>query len=238
LRFLALRKLAEGTIIFKNDVFASHKAFFEPLAKEQHPIALMFTCCDSRIEPLLTTQSVPGTLFTVKNIGNIVPVYTSDKQSSSEAAAIEFALSTLNVRHIIVYGHTDCAAMKALLEIDTLPNASPIYQWLKSNRHTVDLLRDSEDPVERLNELIRRNIVQQLHNLATYPEVSKRLEKGDLHLYGWKYLMQTGETVLIDSLSCEAESLSRIIPELLQEDRPDISLSEIEQKSIEVYSDL
>jgi carbonic anhydrase len=227
-----MKKLAEGTIVFKNDVFEPHKAFFEPLAKEQHPVALMFTCCDSRVEPIVTTQSAPGTLFIVKNIGNIVPVYNSDNQSHSEAAAIEFALTTLNVHHIIVYGHTDCRAMAALLKIETLPKSSPIYQWLKPNHHIVELLSQVDDPAEQLNALIRRNIVQQLHNLTTYPEVSKRLEEGKLRLYGWKYRLQTGETVFIDSLSCQPEPLSKLLPELAQEDRPDISLSQIEQKLI------
>ncbi len=224
-----MKRLAEGTIVFKDKVFEPNKEFFQPLSHEQHPVALMFTCCDSRVEPAIITQSPPGTLFVVKNPGNLIPKYQVGG-SSSEAAAIEFALTMLNVHHIIVCGHTDCAALKAMFSLKDLPQESSIYQWLAPNLEVLDSLEVHQDLDECLNELIRRNVIQQLQNLATYPEVAKRLEAGALHLYGWKYRLQSGETMLIDPFSCKPEPLSAVIANLEEEVRPDMTLGQIEKQ--------
>lgn len=231
-----MKRLAKGTIVFKDKVFEPNKAFFQPLSYGQHPVALMFTCCDSRVEPAIITQSPPGTLFVVKNPGNLVPKYQS-RSGSSEAAAIEFALITLNVHHIIVCGHTDCAALKAMLKLDVLPQGSSMYQWLAPNAEVLDSLEEKRDADDCFNELVRRNIIQQLQNLATYPEVAKRLETGTLHLYGWKYRLQTGETVLIDPFSCQPEPLSAVIGSLEEEARPDVTLGQIETQVSKVYAE-
>lgn len=224
-----MKRLAEGTIVFKDKVFDPNKNFFQPLSHEQHPVALMFTCCDSRVEPAIITQSPPGTLFMVKNPGNLVPRYYVGAENS-EAAAIEFALAMLNVHHIIVCGHTDCAALKALCQLDGLPQESSIYQWLAPHAAVLETLETKPDTDEGLNELIRRNIIQQLQNLMTYPEVARRLEKGELHLYGWKYRLETGETMLIDPFSCKPEPLSAVIASLEEEARPEMTLGQMEKQ--------
>lgn len=224
-----MKRLAKGTIVFKDRVFDPNKAFFQPLSNAQNPVALMFTCCDSRVEPAIITQSPPGTLFMVKNPGNLVPRYQAGA-NTSEAAAIEFALTVLDVHHIIVCGHTDCAALKALYNLDGLSRESAIYQWLAPHSEVLDTLEENQDSDEGLNELIRRNIIQQLKNLMTYPEVARRLEKGTLHLYGWKYRLETGETMLIDPFSCKPEPLSAVIAHLEEEARPDMTLGQMEKQ--------
>lgn len=226
-----MRRLAEGTIVFKNKVFEPHRDYFQPLSQAQQPTALMFTCCDSRVEPVVITQCVPGTLFVVRNIGNLVPKY-QEGAAHGEAAAIEFALNILNVHHIIVCGHTDCAAMKSLLRLEALDPDSSAYQWLAPNRELLKALDPNQDEEVLLNELIRRNVIQQLQNLVSYPQVARRLAQRQLHLYGWKYRLETGETVLIDPFSCHPKPLSAIIGHLQEEPRPEISLSQIEREAI------
>ncbi|WP_303674323.1 carbonic anhydrase [Vampirovibrio chlorellavorus] len=224
-----MKRLAKGTLVFKDKVFNPNKAFFQPLSQEQHPVALMFTCCDSRVEPAIITQSPPGTLFMVKNPGNLVPEYQAGA-STSEAAAIEFALTVLDVHHIIVCGHTDCAALKALFNLEGMPGESAIHQWLAPHAKVLDALEERQDLEAALNELIRRNIIQQLQNLRSYPEVASRLAKGQLHLYGWKYRLETGETMLIDPFSCKPEPLSTIIAQLEEEARPEMTLGQMEKQ--------
>jgi carbonic anhydrase len=171
----------------------------------------------------------------VKNPGNLVPKYQVGVKSS-EAAAIEFALTMLNVHHIIVCGHTDCAALKALLNLDGLSRESSIYQWLAPHTDVLEALEDQRDTDDCLNELIRRNVIQQLQNLTTYPAVAQRLAKGALHLYGWKYRLETGETMLIDPFSCKPEPLSAVIAHLEEEARPKMTLAEMQRQVSEAQA--
>src|SRR5690242_17591092 len=112
-----MQKLVQGLHQFQSQVFASHKDLFERLGKTQAPETLFITCSDSRIDPNLITQTGPGELFILRNVGNLVARY--DEHVGSTAAAIEFAVMALKVKEIIVCGHSNCGAMKAVLEPDS-----------------------------------------------------------------------------------------------------------------------
>lgn len=109
-----MQKLIEGLHQFQNSVFGTQRELFERLAHGQTPETLFITCSDSRINPNLLTQTEPGELFILRNAGNIVPPYSTSQ--GGEAATIEFAVAGLNVRDIIICGHSHCGAMKGLLD--------------------------------------------------------------------------------------------------------------------------
>ncbi|MBN0466730.1 carbonic anhydrase, partial [Pseudomonas aeruginosa] len=91
---------------------------FKKLANSQRPRAMFITCADSRIVPELITQSSPGDLFVTRNVGNVVPPY--GQMNGGVSTAIEYAVLALGVHHIIVCGHSDCGAMRAVLDQQTL----------------------------------------------------------------------------------------------------------------------
>jgi len=106
-------KIIQGIRRFQTDVFPNNRTLFERLAAGQNPEALFICCSDSRISLDLITQTAPGDLFVCRNAGNIVPVYG---QGDAVSATIEYAVSILNINHIVVCGHSDCGAMKALMK--------------------------------------------------------------------------------------------------------------------------
>ena len=109
-----MRKLYKGIHKFQESYFKKEEEFFKRLSKEQEPEVLFITCADSRVDPNLVTQSKPGELFIVRNVGNIIPPYDAIKDKNSVAAAIELAVLELKVTDIIVCGHSNCGTMEAL----------------------------------------------------------------------------------------------------------------------------
>ena len=104
---------AAGVVRFQNEIFPEKKDLFQKLSLGQSPEALFITCSDARIETAMITQTDPGDLFICRNAGNIVPPHTN--HTGAMTASIEFALSGLNVPHIVVCGHTHCGAMKGAM---------------------------------------------------------------------------------------------------------------------------
>src|SRR4051794_33368192 len=109
-----MQKIIEGVRRFRRETFAAHHVLFEALARKQQTTqALFITCSDSRINPNLITHTDPGDLFILRNAGNIIPPYGA--AGGGEGATIEYAVSVLGLKNVIVCGHLHCGAMKALL---------------------------------------------------------------------------------------------------------------------------
>src|SRR5215470_10823012 len=127
-----MQRLIEGVHKFRKDEFGSYRKLFRKLFQEgQNPHTLFITCADSRVLAELITQSKPGDLFVVKNIGNIVPPSAVTGTTNSTAAAIEFAVENLKVSDIVVCGHSQCGAMNALLSDTPLSDRTPhLRDWL------------------------------------------------------------------------------------------------------------
>src|SRR4030065_2910317 len=127
-----MEKLYKGIHKFQESYFKKEENFFKRLSKGQKPEVLFITCADSRIDPNLVTQSNPGELFIIRNVGNIIPPYDAIKDKNSVAAAIEFAVLLLEVMDIIVCGHSNCGAMQALDKDDReFGNMPHLKDWLK-----------------------------------------------------------------------------------------------------------
>src|ERR1041384_7022651 len=113
-----MKKLIQGIIDFRRKLKPEMRATFARLALGQKPDALFIACSDSRVAPNVFASTNPGDLFVVRNVGNIIPpcgVMGNSVADESEAAAIEFAVTRLNVRDIIICGHSECGAMQALV---------------------------------------------------------------------------------------------------------------------------
>ena len=117
-----MEKLLQGLLKFQEEVFTKKKELFTSLSRQQKPRAVFVTCSDSRIDPTLLTQTEPGDLFIIRNAGNLIPTYGAAIGGST--ASLEYGISVLQVKDIIVCGHTDCGAMEALLHQEKLQESS------------------------------------------------------------------------------------------------------------------
>jgi carbonic anhydrase len=172
---------------------------FEQLAKGQNPEILFITCSDSRIDPNLLTRSKPGDLFILRNAGNIVPPHGA--ANGCEAATIEFAVSGLGVKDIIICGRSHCGAMQGLLKPETVASLPTVASWLSHAETTRRIVRDNYvhlDGDRLLTATVEENVLVQLENLRTLPSVASRLVRGDLHLHGWVYKIETGDVFAYD----------------------------------------
>ncbi|HMJ90634.1 MAG TPA: carbonic anhydrase [Candidatus Acidoferrum sp.] len=194
-----MQQLMEGVHKFRTDEFGRYKALFKRLSREgQSPHTLFITCSDSRVLAELITQSQPGDLFVVKNVGNIVPPASVVGATNSTAAAIEFAVEVLKVSDIVVCGHSQCGAMSALL--DGAPQAehtTHLRQWLEVAAPVRDVIREQythlKDPVRRATAAAEENVLFAVENLHTYPSVQARLADGSLRLHAWFFQIDTAD---------------------------------------------
>jgi carbonic anhydrase len=194
--------LIQGLNAFHSDYFTTNRELFERLSNGQAPEVLFITCSDSRIDPCLITQSQPGDLFVMRNVGNIIPSYGA--ASSAEAAGVEYAVAGVGVRDIIVCGHSHCGAMKGLLQIGTLSEQMPlVYDWLKRHGEaTRRLVLDNYanvEPQRLLKIAIEQNVLTQIENLETYPVIRSKLHSGQLNLHAWMYEIETGKVFAYDA---------------------------------------
>jgi carbonic anhydrase len=189
-----MKHILAGIRKFQQEVFPQKKALFEQLTEGQKPYALFITCSDSRIDPALMMQIQPGTLFVLRNAGNIVPPHGVD--AGATAAGLEFAVCALHVRHIVVCGHTHCGAVEGLLDPEKVAHLPIVSKWIQ---HAYPV-RKMVEPGQKgaigdhlLTEAVQRNVLLQLEHLRSYPCVAERQQEGSLELHGWVYQFENGE---------------------------------------------
>jgi carbonic anhydrase len=205
-----MQKLIEGIHQFRTEDFRPLQGLFEQLAKGQSPETLFITCSDSRIDPNLLTRSQPGDLFILRNAGNIVPPHGAG--NGGEAATIEFAVAGLGVRDIIICGHSHCGAMKGILRPESVASLPSVAAWLSHAETTRRIVLDNYAHLEGdrlVTATVEENVLVQLENLRTLPAVASRLVRGDLHLHGWVYKIETGEVFAYDMGSSQFVPLAQ-----------------------------
>lgn len=190
-----MQKLVDGIHEFQRNYFSQDQKLFETLAEGQSPLALFITCSDSRINPNYLTQTRPGELFILRTAGNIVPSYGAIH--GGEAATIEYAVSALNVKDIIVCGHSHCGAMAGLLNpqlVEKMPAVKAYLEHAESTRRIVsENYEHLTDPDKRLILTVEENVLVQIENLKTHPSVAAAISRGSLKLHAWVYKFETGD---------------------------------------------
>jgi carbonic anhydrase len=192
-----MEKIFEGTIEFRKKDFEDHKHLFQELSKKQKPHTLFIACSDSLVVPNMIANAKPGEIFVVRNIANIVPTYRKTNEYLATTSAIEFAIESLNVENIIVCGHSNCGGCASLYlpdeELMKIPNTK---KWLELSKLVKDkvlaIVKDDELSVrEWMTE--QMNIVEQIKHLLTYPFIKEKYFQGKLKIFGWYYIIETGE---------------------------------------------
>ena len=194
-----MRDIISGFLRFQQEVFPERKELFKTLATGQTPKALFISCSDSRMVPELVTQREPGELFVIRNAGNIVPSFGPEPGGVS--ATVEYAVAQLKVSDIVICGHSDCGAMKAVATCACLDHMPAVKHWL----HYADAARmineskNHADENARIDGMVRENVIAQLNNIRTHPSVALALAQGRLTLHGWVYDIESGSIDALDA---------------------------------------
>jgi len=197
-----MQKLVDGIHEFQRAQFARYRELFQNLAtRGQNPETLFITCSDSRIVPNLITGTDPGELFTVRNVGNMVPHPT---MPGGTAAGIEYAVSVLKVQNIVVCGHTHCGAVRALMDPSSVAHLPLVSRWMAQSDSVRKLVEERYAhlaPDARERAAVGENVLAQLEHLRNFPFVAEPLAAGKLRLSGWVYKIETGEVFDYDPTS-------------------------------------
>lgn len=210
--------LFSGNELFQKSYFkANEKEFLELVEKGQHPKALYIGCSDSRVLPNLITKSSPGDLFVIRNVGNFVAPFKPDEDFHSTASAIEYAVSVLKVKNIIVCGHTHCGAIEAICNNEELNDPELIHtkKWLTLGERAKAQALVALGPNAKKDELFRLteklSVISQVENLLTYPSVKKRVDNGTIAIHSWVYDIASGEIEYYEPKSSQFLPLSSLI---------------------------
>ncbi|MFF4386216.1 SulP family inorganic anion transporter [Streptomyces sp. NPDC001552] len=200
-------QLANGISAFQRDTAPHVRDELARLAREgQRPSQLFLTCADSRLVTSMITASGPGDLFTVRNVGNLVPLPGAESTDDSVAAAIEYAVDVLQVDSITVCGHSGCGAMQALLSSTPGAPMTPLRRWLKhglpslermASRHHAWARISGRLPADAVEQLCLTNVVQQLDHLRAHESVARRLAEGTLELHGMYFHVGEAQAYLL-----------------------------------------
>jgi len=193
-----MQDIIAGFLRFQAEVFPTRKQLFKELATSQTPKALFISCSDSRMVPELVTQREPGDLFVIRNAGNIVPSFGPEPGGVS--ATVEFAVSALKVSDIVICGHSDCGAMKAIATCACLDTMPAVKNWLRYSdaARMINEAKPHADERSRVDGMVRENVIAQLNNLRTHPSVALALAQGKLNLHGWVYDIGSGSIEALD----------------------------------------
>ena len=196
--------LLKGYREFREQKFAYESERYRKLAEQgQKPQTLVIACCDSRAAPETIFNSVPGEIFVVRNVANLVPPYTPDGAYHGTSAALEFAVQSLKVKHIVVLGHGRCGGIQAALN----PAAEPlspgdfIGRWMELLAPAAEAVTANRwaTEAERQTALEHISIRHSIENLRSFPCVSILENKGRLNLHGAWFDISGGELSVMDA---------------------------------------
>lgn len=204
-----MEKLIYGLKKFKEELYEKDKDYFTELAKKQNPHTLFIGCSDSRLVSNLILSTMPGELFMVRNVANIVPPYGTGGAQQGTMSAIEYAMSALEIENIIVCGHSDCGGCKALTESEASLKKMPhTYEWLSLARPAYFRVKAAEGTDNPNSVKVEKmNVILQREHLFTYPDIAARVEAGTLKVYGWYYDIGHGSVENYNPLTGEFEKI-------------------------------
>jgi carbonic anhydrase len=197
-------KLFEGYQRFREGYFEKNKDRLEQLALSQAPEVAIVSCCDSRVDPGILFDADPGEIFVIRNVANLVPPYETTGNYHGTSAALEFAVTCLKVKQIVILGHANCGGIKSLMENDTSFQAEGfIDSWMnlaaKAKKEVLER-EDLHDMQQKIHACEKTAVNHSLQNLMLYPWIKDRVEAGELELLGCFYDLRNGELQILDNI--------------------------------------
>ena len=200
-----LEKLLKGYERFRNGYFQRNRQQLEKLAQQQAPDVAMVSCCDSRVDTGILFDAEPGEIFVIRNVANLIPPYELQGDYHGTSAALEFAVTCLKVKEIMVLGHANCGGIRALMENDgSIKKDGFIDRWMQiaaPAKKEILARNDLNTIEEKIDACEKTAISYSLRNLLTHPWVRKRVEQGKLQLVGYYYELHNGQLIKIDEIN-------------------------------------
>jgi carbonic anhydrase len=194
-------RLRDGYRSFRSGRLPMEQNRYRDLAERgQAPETMVIGCCDSRVAPEVIFDVGPGELFVVRNVANLVPPYSPDSSYHGVSAAVEYAVTVLKVRNIVVLGHARCGGIQAFAE--NAPGGDFIGRWISLVAPAAKDISPREDASgSYLTRLEQASLVKSIENLTTFPYVRAGVERGTLTLHGAYFNVASGELEVLDRVS-------------------------------------
>ncbi len=208
--------LINGYRAFTQGRLRREQSRFKQLADSgQSPKVMLIGCCDSRVSPEVIFDARPGEVFVVRNVANLVPPYAPDNEYHGTSAALEFAVQSLRVEHIVVLGHARCGGIRAFAS-RKLPGQKPlspgdfIGKWISQLENVEGATEPGHgQSIEEYMAMLEvSSLKSQLRNLRSFPCVNILEGKGRIHLHACHFDIATGRLSIFD------ESTGALMPAL------------------------
>ncbi|MDA9502486.1 carbonic anhydrase [Bradyrhizobium sp. CCBAU 11357] len=201
------KQLLEGYKAFATQRLPTEQNRYRELSvKGQSPETMVIGCCDSRVSPEVIFDAGPGELFVVRNIANLVPTYQPDESAHGVSAALEFAVTVLKVKHIVVLGHAQCGGIRAFVDkIEPLTPGDFIGKWMQMFIKPGEVVeqREHETMAQFVERIEKAAVFRSLENLMTFPFVRKAVESGQMQTHGAYFGVAEGSLFVLDKAAKE-----------------------------------
>jgi carbonic anhydrase len=199
--------LLQGYRTFTSQRLPTEQSRYRELSEiGQAPEVMVIGCCDSRVSPEVIFDAGPGELFVVRNIANLVPVYQPDGGAHGVSAALEYAVSVLRIKYIVVLGHAQCGGIRAFIDkIEPLSPGDFIGRWMSMFIKPGEQIeqRDYETMQDFTIRIEKAAVLRSLENLLTFPFVKAAVERGELSLHGAYFGVAEGSLFVLDPAAKE-----------------------------------
>src|SRR5262247_4297758 len=190
-------RLIEGYEAFRSGRLATEQDRYRDLAEQgQSPEIMVIGCCDSRVSPEVIFDAGPGELFVVRNVANLVPPYSPDGFYHGVSAALEYGVTVLRVKHLVVLGHARCGGIQAYAS--AAPSGDFIGKWISLLGPAAASVHDHKEDGDYLRRLEQASLKRSLDNLKTFPFVRAASESNALTLFGAYFDVATGELSVLE----------------------------------------
>jgi carbonic anhydrase len=183
----SFKNLIAGYQLFREKYVHDDKSIMQSLSRDgQQPKIMIVACCDSRVDPALILQCAPGDLFVVRNVANIIPPYEKDEAHHGTSAALEFAVRHLEVKHLIIWGHSQCGGIKTLLNNQGREQDDFITNW-------VSLMKIPNAKQNNVDDYTKLVLKQSYQNCMTFPWINQKVCEKKLVIHLWFFDIKTGQ---------------------------------------------
>jgi carbonic anhydrase len=207
------QSLLDGYRTFRTQRLPIEQSRYRDLSvRGQSPEVMVIGCCDSRVSPEVIFDAGPGELFVMRNIANLVPVYQPDENAHGVSAALEYAVTALHIKHIVVLGHAQCGGIRAFVDkIEPLSPGDFIGKWMAMFIKPGEVVeqRNHESMQDFVVRIEKAAVFRSLENLLTFPFVRARVEQGELQLHGAYFGVAEGSLFVLDKQSKEFRSAAQ-----------------------------
>eukprot|EP01035_Chromulina_nebulosa_P022664 gene22664-29349_t len=179
--------MLNGYQAFRKQYASGDRSIMQSLSRQgQKPEVMVVACCDSRVDPALILQCDPGDLFVVRNVANIVPPYEKDEAHHGTSAALEFAVTFLNIKHLILLGHSQCGGIQALINSDILEQNDFITNW-------VSLIKTDTCKPQNTDDYAKQALHNSHANCLTFPWIHQKVAAQELLIHLWFFDIKSGQ---------------------------------------------